>query len=122
MIIIKKKGKLSISEIPVQQIRRITLSELNKYIANPGGKILVPPIISQPVPSNKLIKGLSRAKKEIEDMFGAFGNLMIQNYSIKEIGIEISFSAQGKFLGFGVGGATTLKIVIAPVAFENNKN
>lgn len=39
---------------------------------------------------------------------------MNTSYGIKEIELAVSFDAEGKFLGFGVGGSVTMKITIAP--------
>jgi hypothetical protein len=40
----------------------------------------------------------------------AFGD----GFDINEIEIAISFSAEGKFLGFGVGGAASITLRIKP--------
>ena len=41
--------------------------------------------------------------------------ILTTEYDIKEIELLISFSASGKFLGIGAGGAASIKIKIAPV-------
>lgn len=39
---------------------------------------------------------------------------MTEKYAISEIGLTASFNADGKFLGFGVGGAASITIKITP--------
>ena len=39
---------------------------------------------------------------------------MAEPYEITEIEFNASFSADSKFMGFGVGGAASIKIKIAP--------
>ena len=70
-----------------------------------------------PVPTSKIKTGLKKAQDEIKGMIQGIIDTMTEDYSIKEIELMASFSADGKFLGIGVGGATSIKITIAP---ENN--
>ncbi len=76
--------------------------------------LLVPNNVIQPVPANKLRNGFEKAKTEIKDMIEEIASILTSEYKIKEIELEVSFSADGKFLGFGVGGSTSIKIKITP--------
>jgi hypothetical protein len=69
---------------------------------------------SRLVEAPALIKGLQNGRAEITGILQEFANMATADYSIKEIELSVSFSASGKFLGFGVGGATSVKIKIAP--------
>lgn len=42
------------------------------------------------------------------------GTYGLESYSISEIELAASFGADGKFMGFSVGGATSIKIKIRP--------
>ena len=67
-----------------------------------------------PVPPGKLRAGFSKAKNEINGFVSEIMETMTTNYKISEIELSASFSADGKFLGFGVGGAATIKIKLTP--------
>ncbi|MCW8965813.1 MAG: hypothetical protein OQK82_03870 [Candidatus Pacearchaeota archaeon] len=67
-----------------------------------------------PVPANKLRTGFKKAKKEIDSIVEEIASTMTESYTISEIELSASFSADGKFMGFGVGGAATIKIKITP--------
>lgn len=75
-------------------------------ILTPGGGDVTPP--------SKLRAGLSSARKEIAKTLNEIVSVMTQDFEIAEIEVSASFSADGKFLGFGVGGATTIKVKIKP--------
>ena len=83
------------------------------YKASRSG-ILVPKDTSQPVKATKLKAGFAKAKQEINSLAEEIITGMNQEYQIKEIELSASFSADGKFLGIGVGGATSITIKIAP--------
>lgn len=78
------------------------------------GGILIPEKDSTPIPVSKLKKGFSSAKKEIQSIVEAIIMTMADDYVISEIELAASFSADGKFLGIGVGGAATITIRISP--------
>jgi hypothetical protein len=59
-----------------------------------------------------------KAKREINNMLNDFADLMKGDYIISEIGLTASFSADGKFLGIGVGGAVSIAIKIVPISSE----
>jgi hypothetical protein len=70
--------------------------------------------LPKPVDASSLRKGLEKAKRDIKNMINEIADIMTAQYSISEIELSVSFNAEGKFMGFGVGGATSIKIKIAP--------
>ena len=83
------------------------------YIETESG-ILLPKQLITPVKASKLKTGFSNAKKEIDKVLQEIVSSMKGEYKITEIELVASFSADGKFMGFGVGGAASIKIKIAP--------
>lgn len=85
------------------------------YAATPDG-LLVPASIGDelsPVPPEKIRFGLTKAKTEIQKLMEELAELT-DGYTVSEIELAASFSADGKFLGIGVGGATTIKVRFKP--------
>ena len=78
-----------------------------------GTDILVPTKTTEPVSPGKISSGIAKSKEEISKLMKELGDLT-DGYEIKEIELAVSFSADGKFLGIGVGGATTIKIRFIP--------
>jgi hypothetical protein len=70
--------------------------------------------LPKPVDASSLRKGLEKAKRDIKSMINEIADIMTAQYNISEIELSVSFNAEGKFMGFGVGGATSIKIKIAP--------
>jgi hypothetical protein len=66
------------------------------------------------VPPDKLAEGLSKAQRQIRKAIEEMVKVMTMNFSIHEIEFSASFSADGKFLGFGVGGEASIKVTIRP--------
>jgi hypothetical protein len=81
------------------------------------GKLVVPErYVGSPVPSGKFIEGIKSSKEHIKQAIQEFASIMTEGYGIHEIALSVSFDAQGKFLGFGVGGSASVKVKIRPVA------
>lgn len=78
--------------------------------------LIIPDSAAKPVPASKLKAGFEKARDEIGQMIDEIVRTMKMDYYIKEIDVAISFSADGKFLGFGIGGATSMNIKIAPAS------
>ncbi|MDH5633333.1 MAG: hypothetical protein OEZ10_10130 [Gammaproteobacteria bacterium] len=78
--------------------------------------LLVPTSTAAPVPASKLREGFKKASKEIDAIVEEITGSMTHDFSISEIELSASFSADGKFLGIGVGGAATIRIKIKPSA------
>jgi hypothetical protein len=87
------------------------------YTINPSGTMLVPAFATRrsTTPASKLREGISKAQSEIKESLQEIAALMTMDFEVAEIEFSISFSADGKFLGFGVGGSTAIKIKIKPI-------
>jgi hypothetical protein len=90
----------------------VTLSELQGFKIEKG--ILLPRAELTPVPSGKLVKGLVDLRAQLHAALSEMSRMATAEYGIKELHVEVSFSAEGKFLGFGVGGAATFKLLLVP--------
>lgn len=89
---------------------------------NAGGLVLVEERINSTslTPASKLRKGLSAAQAEIKESLQEIATLLTLDFEVSEIELSISFNADGKFLGFGVGGATSIKVKIRPVEEDSD--
>jgi hypothetical protein len=61
-----------------------------------------------------LKRGFERARDEIISMCDDISSLMTNRYNIGKVELTVSFNAGGEFIGFGVGGAASIKITIIP--------
>ncbi|MEN6507221.1 MAG: hypothetical protein ABFD63_00285 [Smithella sp.] len=61
-----------------------------------------------------LKRGFERAKGEIVDMCDEISALMTSRYNIGKVELTVSFNAAGEFIGFGAGGAASIKITVIP--------
>jgi len=61
-----------------------------------------------------LRRGFERAKDEITGMCDEISALMTSRYNIDKVELTVSFSSTGEFIGFGAGGAASIKIIIIP--------
>ncbi|MEN6317241.1 MAG: hypothetical protein ABFD82_00585 [Syntrophaceae bacterium] len=61
-----------------------------------------------------LKRGFERAKDEIAGMCDEISALMSDRYNIGKVELTVSFNAAGEFIGFGAGGAASIKITIIP--------
>lgn len=77
-----------------------------------GGKLAVPR--DTVVEPSQLRKGITKAKDEINDLIQEVIDTSTADYNIHEIEFAASFSADGKFMGIGVGGAATITFRIRP--------
>jgi hypothetical protein len=82
------------------------------YAIAPSG--LAVPEDGSPVPPGKLRSGIAEAHREIQRTLAQVLAAFSGDFEIAEIEITASFSAEGKFLGFGVGGAASVKLKIRP--------
>ncbi len=99
----KKSKKKKVSKAP------------SGYRRNPLGEVLIPDgdSIDTIVPPSKIMGGFEQAQKEIKNLLDSMTEFA-EDYEVAEISLSVSFSADGKFLGFGVGGATSMKIKLTP--------
>ncbi len=61
-----------------------------------------------------LKRGFQRAKDEITGMCDEISTLMTSRYNIGNVELIVSFNSNGEFIGFGAGGAASIKITIIP--------
>jgi hypothetical protein len=96
----------------------LTRIPLTADVMPPGFKrssdLLVPVEFEKPVPPGKLRRGIERANREIRDALEAIVNTFSSHAEVEQIEISIGFNADGKFLGFGVGGDASIKVTIRP--------
>ena len=87
------------------------------YSISSDGLLLVPSSSkkSSITPASKLRDGITKAQNEIRQSLQEMAMLMTMDFEVSEIEFSVSFSADGKFLGFGVGGAASIKVKIKPV-------
>ncbi|PHV10756.1 hypothetical protein CSQ89_14530 [Chitinimonas sp. BJB300] len=57
---------------------------------------------------------MANAKGEIKKMLTSFSSAFTGDYGIKEVQLTVSFGADGKFLGFGSGGSSSMTVTLAP--------
>lgn len=76
--------------------------------------LLVPETLGTVIPPSKFNKGLNSARDIIKESIDEFAKFMAHDMEISEIELSISFNANGEFLGFGIGGAASVKIKIRP--------
>ena len=90
------------------------------YSRPPGKKVLVAtsrnqsPVPENVVPANKLQAGIRTAQESISEVLQQLVEAARENYEITEIELSASFSADGKFLGFGVGGEMSITFRVKP--------
>jgi hypothetical protein len=70
--------------------------------------------VNEIVPASKLQQGLQAAQGQIKQSLHDLAALFTQDFEVSEIEITLSFSATGQFLGFGAGGALSVKVKIVP--------
>ena len=66
-----------------------------------------------------LKRGFERARDEIIGMCDEISSLMTNRYNIGKVELTVSFNAGGEFIGFGVGGAASIKITIIPSTIKS---
>jgi hypothetical protein len=96
------------------RIRQLGVSAADLYTTSPNGRILQPRAAVVPVPPARIKKGIAAARESLRGVLDEFEDFLTTEYAIKDIQLEIAFSAKGEFLGLGVGGATSIKVTIAP--------
>lgn len=66
------------------------------------------------VPTGKLQAGIESAKDQIKGTLQNIAAVFTQDFEVAEIELSVTFTADGKFLGFGTGGAMSVKVKIRP--------
>jgi hypothetical protein len=77
------------------------------------GGLLVPSESAAVVPPSKITAGLIAAKEQLSEMLEELTNFA-GGFHLSEVELQVSFSADGKFLGVGVGGATSITLRVEP--------
>jgi hypothetical protein len=79
-----------------------------------GDKKPVTPEHPKTVSAAALKRGFERAKDEILGVCDEISSLMSSRHNVGTIELTVSFSSTGEFIGFGVGGAASIKITVTP--------
>jgi hypothetical protein len=66
------------------------------------------------VPAGKLQAGIRKASEQISEVLQQLADAASASYEITEIELAASFSADGKFMGFGVGGEMSITFKVRP--------
>lgn len=93
------------SKAGITPLAGYTQTRAGIYVQEKDGLVVSP---------SKFKKGLTAAQEAIKDSISEFAKFMTQDMEVSEIELSISFDAKGEFLGFGVGGAASVKIKIKP--------
>jgi hypothetical protein len=99
-------------------VKKASVSLPPGYGVGPIANLLLPRQTLEPVKPSKMRQGIAAAKKQLDETLDELLRTMTGDYEIKEIKLIASFNADGKFLGFGVGGAASMEITIQPCADE----
>jgi hypothetical protein len=109
----KRVGKMVLKRAAVYPVKAVKLIKKPPgYVKSPTSTLLVPE--GGVVDPSKLRKGLTKAKAEINDLIQEVIDTATTDYSIHEIEFAAGFSADGKFMGIGVGGAASITFRIRP--------
>lgn len=71
-----------------------------------------------PVPVARLKNGVRDANRALAEVVEQFGHTLEGGYDISELEVTVSFGDDGRFLGFGQGGAAAMTLSITPVDSE----
>ena len=67
------------------------------------------------VSAENLKKGIKAANRALADTLEEFGKGICGDYDISALELPVSFSADGRFLGFGKGGSLTINLTMTPL-------
>lgn len=62
----------------------------------------------------KLLSGLETSKTQIRKQLQQVAEMLGQDDEVVEIEVALSFNSEGKFIGFGEGGAASIKVKVQP--------
>jgi len=74
--------------------------------------------VSRPVPVARLKEGVAQANRALAEVIEQFGSTLSGDYDISALEVSVSFSEDGRFLGFGQGGAATMTLSVTPLSAE----
>jgi hypothetical protein len=84
------------------------------YVRSTGGVLVPVNLPQQVVPASKIKRGFAEAKRQFDSTIAEVIREFGDGYEIAEIEVSASFSADGKFMGFGAGGAAAITLRIRP--------
>ncbi len=99
----KKEGRILVRDSPSKQKTDNTSPKTSLTVVAPTA----------------LQKGIEKAREEISIALDGINELISSRLEISEAELSISFNGKGEFLGFGVGGAFSLKIKVKQIGGEN---
>lgn len=70
------------------------------------------------VNTTKIEQGITEAQFHIRRAVHSMQETLGDDIELTEVQLELSFSADGKFLGIGIGGATSIRITVKPSDLE----
>jgi hypothetical protein len=74
----------------------------------------------KPIPAGKFKDGIEKALDELENLMEAIeSNKKNRKFELIEIEVGVSLNADGKLLGFGIGGETSITLTIRPRKHSN---
>ena len=85
--------------------------------AAPAPRPMAAPV-SRPVPVARLKEGVAQANRALAEVIEQFGSTLSGDYDISALEVMVSFSEDGRFLGFGQGGAATMTLSVTPLSAE----
>jgi hypothetical protein len=82
-----------------------------------GDGLLVPQdtVIEKPISPKKMQDGIRSAQLQIKKTLNELAQIFTEDLELSEVELTLSFSAEGKFLGFGAAGKFSIKVKVKPV-------
>jgi len=120
MTVVRKKVRRKVRARPRAKPATAARSKAKRIEQVPSGYtktmtgLVVPTNVAKVVDPSKLRKGLRDAHRAIADLLEELAGSLGDGFAVREIELTASFSADGKFLGFGVGGAATVTVRMGP--------
>ena len=109
----KKKARARSPQFRASAVAKIKYGPPSGYATTQTG-LLAPSALVGPIKASKMRSGLKEASKALCELMNEFDISLGNSYCMKEIELALSFNAEGKFMGFGIGGATSISIRVAP--------
>ena len=109
----KKAFKKKATKRKATRRRPITKAPAGYKILDSSG-LAVPESAAKAISPSKMRDGIGKASKAISRILEDLASSVTDGFEVKEIELTASFSAEGKFLGFGVGGATSITFRVGP--------
>lgn len=81
----------------------------------PAPRVAAAPLVS----AQQLKAGIGQANRALAEVVEQFGHTLRGDYDIGALEVTVSFDAEGRFLGFGAGGATSMKLSLTPLDAES---